>query len=67
MHDAIVFHKTLANFQKAEEFAKEFSFLVEKFTSKWKKRESTQNRIPTTFANEQFAKKSLTYKKRGSR
>ena len=43
--EAIIFHKPLANSQKAEEFAKEFSFLAEKFTSKWKKRESAWNKI----------------------
>lgn len=38
--DAILFYKTLADSQRAEEFAKEFSSLAEKFTSKWKERES---------------------------
>ena len=65
--DAIVFHKTLANSQRAEEFAKEFSFLAENFTSKWKERESARNRIPTTFPDKQLAKEGVTYKKGGSR
>lgn len=37
--DAIVSHKTLANSQRVEEFAREFSSLAEKFTAKWKERE----------------------------
>lgn len=65
--DAIVFHKTLANSQRAEKLAKEVSFLAEKFTSKWNKRESARNMIPTTFPDEQLAKEGLTYKKGGSR
>lgn len=36
-------------------------------TSKWKERECTQNRIPTTFPDEKLAKESLKYKKGGSR
>ena len=32
--EAIVFYKTLVNSQRAEEFAKKFSFVAEKFTSK---------------------------------
>lgn len=64
VRDAIVFYKTLANSQKAEEFGKKFSFLAKKFTFKQKKRENAWNKIPTIFFDKQLAKKSLIYKKK---
>ena len=63
--DTIIFRKTLAHFQRAEEFAKEFSSLAEKFASKWKERECARNRIASTFHDEQACSRRSYIQKRG--
>lgn len=62
--DAIVFYKTLANSQKAEEFAREFSFSSRKSSlSNGKKENAHEIRFPLPFLTSNLLKRALYTKK----
>lgn len=64
--DAIVFHKTLANSQRAEEFAKGFFISSREvhFQMERKRMRTKQDSFPLPFLTRNSLKKDLTYKKR---
>lgn len=63
--NTIAFHNSLPNSQRAEELAKDYAQLTEKFSLKWKEKEEIRATIPTTFPDGQKPNDHLTDWKKG--
>lgn len=66
-YQAIEFHKSIADIHRGEEYARDYTRVMEKLNKKWKEKELARPSLPTTFPDEIRANENLTYKKGGSR
>ena len=66
-HDALDFHKSIADAHRTEEYARDCTRIMGKLNKQWEKKELARSYIPTTFPDEIRPKDNLVWKKGGSR
>ena len=66
-YEAIDFYKSIANAHRREEYACDYTRVMEKLNKKWKEKELAQPSIPTTFPDKIWPNENPVYKKGGSR
>lgn len=66
-YEAIDFHKSIANTHRVEEYARDYTRVMEKLNKKSKAKELARPSLPTTFPAKVWPNENLVYKKGGSR
>lgn len=65
-YKAINFHKFIADTHRREEYARDYTRVMEKLNKKWKEKELARPFVPTTFPDKIRLNENFTYKKGGS-